>query len=145
MESSSSASSFSLEPREYAKTVDPEAIRGRAIDKRIIEKEVRSATIIVWADPVKTRSAQAQTKAPAPATRRPITSFLFDLFFRGVKSAWIPFWAGGFRTHIRSSGLQQDRRRQKLHCESSILLTGLVLRAEYYARNALTRSLGHSD
>src|SRR2546422_3017382 len=43
MESSSSASSFSLEPREYARTVDPEAIRGRAIDRRITEKEVRSS------------------------------------------------------------------------------------------------------
>jgi hypothetical protein len=106
MESSSSASSFSLEPREYAKTVDPEAIRGRAIDRRITEKDVRSVTIIAWADPVKTSIAHAQTEAPVIATSRPITSFLFDLFFRGVKSAWIPFWAGGFRTHTRSSGLQ---------------------------------------
>src|SRR5713101_4142202 len=107
MESESSISSSScLEPREYAKTVDPEAIRGRAIDRRIIEEEVRSATMIVCADPKKTRSASAHTKAPVPATNRPIASFLFDLVFRGVKSAWIPFWAGGFRMHIRSSGFQ---------------------------------------
>src|SRR5437879_13358836 len=115
MESSSSASSFSLEPREYAKTVDPEAIRGRAIDKRITEKEGRSATIIVRADPVKTRSAEAQTKAPVPATMRPITAFLFDLFFRGAKTAWTACCAGAFPTHMLSSALQQDRTSQTTH------------------------------